>query len=315
MSQKRAKKKSGRQAKTRTTSAPPDRRAMEKTLADVGKLLSEQEFDSIEEANAFLQQVMGSGMPISSAAHTPLEQAQEIMYEAWEASGQRRVQLAREALSISEDCADAYVLLAEESVNSLTKAKELYEAGVKAGERALGADALDEYVGHFWGVLETRPYMRARAGLAACLWQLGQRQEAIEHYQEMLRLNPGDNQGIRYILLPCLMAAGLETETEQLLAAYPDDAMAMWRYTRALFLFHKEGASQRATRQLREALEYNPHVPDYLLGHKRLPRQLPPYIGFGDESEAVSYAAEVRYLWKQEPGALDWLREVWTEMS
>jgi hypothetical protein len=115
--------------------------------------------------------------------------------------------------------------------------------------------------------------------------------------------------------LPCLMAAGMETETEQLLAAYPDDAMAMWRYTRALFLFHKEGASQRAARQLREALEYNPHVPGYLLGRKRLPRQLPPYIGFGDESEAVSYAAEVRHLWKQEPGALDWLREVWTEMS
>ena len=198
---------------------------------------------------------------------------------------------------------------------SKEKAKELYEAGVKAGERALGADAFDEYVGHFWGVLETRPYMRAREGLAACLWQQGQRQEAIEHYQEMLRLNPGDNQGIRYILLPCLLAEEMETETELLLAAYPDDAMAMWLYTRALFLFHKEGASQQATSQLREALEYNPHVPNYLLGRKHLPRQLPPYIGFGDESEAVSYAAEVRHLWQQEPGAIDWLREVWTEMS
>ncbi len=318
MSNKKPKKNSDRKAKSKTTSAPPDRRAMEKTLADVGKLLSEQEFDSIEDANAFLQQVLNSGMPVGgaldAAAYTPLEQAQEIMYDAWDASGQRRVKLAREALAISEDCADAYVLLAEESARSLTKAKELYEAGVKAGERALGPDAFQEDIGHFWGILETRPYMRSRHGLAACLWELGQRQEAIEHYQEMLRLNPGDNQGIRYILLTCLMAEDMETETEQLLAAYPSDPVAMWRFTRALFLYHKEGASQQATVQLREALEFNPHVPDYLLGLKRIPRERSPYIGFGDETEAAEYAAEASHLWIREPGAIDWFRDVWTEM-
>ncbi len=114
--------------------------------------------------------------------------------------------------------------------------KELYEAGVKAGEYALGADAFEEDVGHFWGLLETHPYMRAREGLAVCLWQMDQRQEAIEQYQEMLRLNPGDNQGIRFLLLPSLMEEGMEKETEQLLAAYEDDATATWCYTRALLL-------------------------------------------------------------------------------
>lgn len=75
MSRKRVEKKSGGKTKPRTMSVPPDRRAREKTLADVGKLLSEQEFDSTEEANAFLQQVLGSGMPVSSAAHTPLNKS------------------------------------------------------------------------------------------------------------------------------------------------------------------------------------------------------------------------------------------------
>ena len=78
-----------------------------------------------------------------------------------------------------------------------------------AGERALGAQAFEEDVGHFWGLLETRPYMRARAGLAASLWTAGDEVEAVEHYQDMLRLNPGDNQGHRYVLLGCLLQMGV----------------------------------------------------------------------------------------------------------
>jgi Tetratricopeptide repeat len=41
--------------------------------------------------------------------------------------------------------------------------------------------------------------MRARAGLAATLDALGDVEAAIGHYRDMLRLNPGDNQGIRYL--------------------------------------------------------------------------------------------------------------------
>ena len=48
----------------------------------------------------------------------------------------RRVDLARKGLSISHDCADAYVLPAEETARSLVEARILYEEGVKAGERA-----------------------------------------------------------------------------------------------------------------------------------------------------------------------------------
>ena len=47
--------------------------------------------------------------------------------------------------------------------------------------------------------------MRARAGLAAMLDALGDVEAAIGHYRDMLRLNPGDNQGIRYVLARCLM--------------------------------------------------------------------------------------------------------------
>ena len=100
--------------------------------------------------------------------------AQEVMYKAWDqTSPGARVALAHKALTISPLCADAYVLLAEEEAKSVEEALEYYRKGVEAGEQALGPEGFKEYAGHFWGFLETRPYMRARAGLAATLNALG----------------------------------------------------------------------------------------------------------------------------------------------
>jgi len=315
MSKKRFGKKGNSKNTNKKKSDPSfDRRSMDKMMADIGRLLEQQEFDSIDEANAFLQEQMASGEPISSEApQTPLEQAQEMMYEAFEASGKRRIKLAKQALTISDDCVDAYVLLAEESAKTLLEARGLYATGVQAGERVLGEELFTEAVGHFWGMVETRPYMRARAGLANCLWLLDERSEAIYHHQEMLRLNPNDNQGIRHQLLTEYMEEGMDKEAKHLLSEYDDDASATWLYNRALLLF-KQGDSKKARLRLLEAIQYNPHVPGYLLKRKRLPKQLPPYVGFGDKNEAVYYVTEAGYLWSQQSGALDWLQRVSAEV-
>ena len=237
-----------------------------------------------------------------------VDAAQEIMYEAWEAPTRpRAVALAKKALAISADCADAYVLLAEETAKSLDEAIDLYRRGVEAGERALGRKAFKEDVGYFWGLLETRPYMRARAGLAQSLWEAGRREEAVEHYWEMLRLNPNDNQGIRDLLMPCLIELGRDAEAEKLFTQYEEDGMAVWVYSRALLDFRKWGDVPVSEKSLREARAENEHVPAYLLGHKKLPRNLPDYYGFGDDAEAVLYAHGNRAAWQASPEALAWL--------
>src|SRR5262245_23254825 len=104
----------------------PDRRAMEGVMKGVlGELL---------------------GGP---AASTPLDKAQELMYQAFGmANPEERVNLAKQALDLSPDCADAYVLLAEHT-KSRKEALGLFEKGVAAGERALGPKAFQEDVGHF----------------------------------------------------------------------------------------------------------------------------------------------------------------------
>lgn len=111
-----------------------DPRTMEQMMSEVTKLLEGREFESEEEAQAFLNGLLDEGgLPASSPPSTPLGKAQDLVYQAIEAEGEDRERLARKALMTSEDCADAYVLLAEETAATPAEARELYEKGVEAG--------------------------------------------------------------------------------------------------------------------------------------------------------------------------------------
>ena len=239
-----------------------------------------------------------------------LGRAQDLMYEAFESNDpNQRILKAYEALELSPDCADAYVLLAQEEADTYGEALEYFLRGVMAGRRALGPDRFEEDAGHFWGLLETRPYMRALEGLAQTFKEMGEIEESIGHFRELLRLNPSDNQGIRHQLLNALLDAELDQEAAVLLTEH-DDGMAEWLYTDALLLFRSGSKAKGA--KLKEALRHNPHVPDYLTGRKKIPVQLPPYMGFGDENEAVHYAAAYLRHWRKMPEAIEWLKQVST---
>ena len=203
--------------KTGTAAAVPDRRAME----------------------SFLAALSGHRGDDATA------KAQDVMYDAWErTTSHSRIALAHKALGISPLCADAYVLLAEET-RSIKEARDYYAKGVEAGELALGPEGFKQYAGHFWGFLETRPYMRARAGLAGTLLKLGDVDGALSHYRDMLKLNPNDNQGIRYVLAGCLLRQDNDSALKELLAAH-EDGSAFWLYTRALVAFRESGDSDGA---------------------------------------------------------------------
>lgn len=247
-----------------------------------------------------------SGLGDSEA---PIDRAQQIMYQAFDAtSARQRIALAQRALQISPDCTDAYVMLAEYA-ESLPEAQRLYQQGLDAAHRVLGERTFRDLAGDFWGVLETRPYMRAREGLANCLWVAGEHDLAIEHFQDMLRLNPGDNQGIRYRLAASLLALERHDALARLLAEYPDDAMAEWSYTRALLAFRVGGDSPQARELLQQAQAVNAHVPDYLTGSLPMPDEAPEMFGLGSREEAICYAATYLPAWRDTNGATTWLRK------
>jgi tetratricopeptide (TPR) repeat protein len=245
----------------------------------------------------------------AESAQDALDRAQQLIYDAWEAStSKRRIALAEKALAISPLCADAYVLLAEHAKRGSDQELDLWRRGVEAGEKALGEAGFEEYAGEFWGFLETRPYMRARFGLAQALWARGVRGEAIDHLRELLRLNPNDNQGARYVLAARLAEVERDNDLAVLLKTYPDDGACAWSWTAALASFRGTGDSKKSRTLLAAALADNAHVPAYLLGEQPLPKSLPPYISFGGEDEAIYYAVDFRAGWVNTAGAIDWLR-------
>src|SRR3954469_5193236 len=276
----RAKVASTRPSKAASPPALPDRRVME----------------------SFLSAITGRGGDTATA------KAQDVMYDAWEQTTPRsRIALARKALGISPLCADAYVLLAEEAARSVEEARDYYAKGVEAGELALGPEGFKDYGGHFWGFLETRPYMRARAGLAAALMKLGDVEGAVAHYRDMLRLNPNDNQGIRYLLAAHLLRQGDEAALKELLTSYEDEGSANWLHTQARLAWRKDGARPQAMKPGKEALASSEHAPAILAGTK--PR-VPPrggYITMGGPDEATYYITECAPAWHQTPGAVEWL--------
>src|SRR5512145_106792 len=271
-------------------------RAFGRLVLEVHGLLGyRHRFESVNAANAFYQILDAARYQLGLSGRwrqrlcddgrsdvAPLDMsldavAQQLCYDSSEAITQAESHtLAQLAVQLDSDCADAYSMLAE-ATPSLEEKKRLYERAVQAAERRLGPERFRDDRGHFWGIVETRPYMRARAGLADCLWQLGRHRQAIEHYQALLRLNDGDNLGLRYLLASCLLEADdddgfaalldtwlktlapLETPKEQQRADEYEDAM--WLYPRALFTFRRQGSGNAAKKALACALRRNSYVP------------------------------------------------------
>ena len=279
-------------------------------MRDLQKLIESQDFKSIDEINAYMAQLTEPDSIPHFEPQTDQERAQELVFDAWEVGGSEAVRLARMALKIDPNCADAYVLLAEIDARDIIEMRDLYRKGVEAGERTLGKAFLEENEGHFWLMTETRPYMRARMGLAETQWALGHHDEAIAHAQSMLQLNPGDNQGVRYLLAHWLFRERRFEELEALLNENKNDARPDMGYTRALYAFFKGGDTRQSRKWLKEAIRRNKHVPDFLLLRRR-PQQIEgEYLLLGGEDEAASYLLMGRIDWEMVPGALEWLAQM-----
>lgn len=283
-------------------------RVAERESVRIARLLEGRAFESLEAVNAELERLNRDDIPAESSTRelTPLERAQELAYDAMEAHGRLRIKRARQALAVSADCADAWVLLAEEASTPVA-AVERYERAVLAGGAAIGADRFASLRGEFWGHLETRPYMRARLGLAQALKDLGRDDEALAHYRAMLELNPGDNQGVRYLLLAALLQRGLNDEAGALLTEHEGDPQALWPYGRLLWRFRVDGPTVRTRTALDAAVLANPYVVSYLLHPDSIPFHRPPHFALRSRQEAAYVAEALAGAFAATDGALEWL--------
>ncbi len=276
---------------------------------DVNLLIKSDESQVLSELYQFVDQVLTTKKVIGDLQFSDRDVSNILIDTAWEEPLPRRaVQWCRSILELFSDCADAYVILANRSI-SLDNKRELYTQGIEAGHRELGSAYFAENVGHFWGDIDTRPYMRALSGLALVEWELGNYKQAIAHYRHMLFLNPNDNQGARYCLLHCLIEAREFADLELLFKAdiFKDHIQDDLSYARALMTFCQSGDSPDAQKMLKRAQKVNPYTALLILG------QPIPAIDERDVNAQTSlnmaenYAEYAKRTWLNVPGALTWL--------
>ncbi|WP_143469642.1 tetratricopeptide repeat protein [Lentibacillus sediminis] len=275
------------------------RMEMEKMMRNLSKAIEERGLESEEEIQQFMKDNINNKDLGQFASSSPRDQAQDKLYEARsvETSPAKRKKLINEALELYPNSPEAYALMAEDERKPL-KQLDLYRKALAAGEKDLGEEFFRENKGHFWMMMETRPYMRTKAEYGVTLYAMGDKDQAIRHFEELIELNPHDNQGIRYLLVTAYLDEKRYQDAEQVLQRYAEDSSAAFQFNRALLAYFTDGLNSETKALLKQADEQNPHVKGYLTGKKQVPEEQSNYIGVGDDTEAVDYVQQNIQLWE-----------------
>lgn len=273
------------------------------------------------ESMAMLQQLMrNSGMNLSElfammlpalAEAGVMDDVEEVRPQAKKASSKAKSS-KKKAGGKSSDLDD----LVENALSERTPKKtlEMLENALKLGEQQLSSEFRD-HVGKFWLIVKTRPYMRARLALINFLTAQGQHEQAIEHMAEMLRLNPIDHQGVRWLLLEWYCNMNWLDHAWRLLDQYPEEVTPFMALTRICLEFQKSGPSEALASRLQSELEKNPYIAPKLLDQDDVSSYAIHSFEVGEEDEADAYCQCFRSLWKATPEALPWLNSVHRELA
>jgi tetratricopeptide (TPR) repeat protein len=160
-----------------------------------------------------------------------------------------------------------------------------------------------------WAMPQNRAALRMESRLGMALISTRREADAFEQEMRLLRLNPGDNHGVRASVMNRLLSAGRDEEAVALAERYPDDAIVEVAYGSVLALY-RLGRHADALAALETARNMSPKVVDYLVrGRVRKPSLDGHYLRHGGDDEAWYYREHMREIWVAVPGLLAWLKQ------
>ncbi len=229
--------------------------------------------------------------------NTPLDDAYELLEKASNAKTEKQaIKYAKEAYDKCPECFDALVFQAKLEKNPIKRLNPL-EDGLQKEKARLEKEGYfkKENIGMFYGIFETRPYIKGLYIKASFLLIDGKVKQALSVCKEILRLNKNDNTGARYLLMAIYAFLEEEKEILQLYKKYPEENLEM--LFPLFIIYYKLGNDEKAKEYLDKINKANPEFIKFYKGTMEENDNIPiGYYQKGSASEVLMYFEQYDFL-------------------
>ena len=229
--------------------------------------------------------------------NTPLDDAYDLLEKASNAKSKKEaISLAKKAYNTSNACFDAKLFLFDLEEN-MVKANKILDDSLAFEKKRLEQEGYfdKENIGHFYGIYETRPYIRGLYIKVKTLSEAGKYKKAIEVCKEILKLNNHDNTGVRYMLMALYALLEEEKPMLDLYKKYKEDHLEM--LFPLFVLYYKKEDNVKAKKYLDKINKANKSFVKYYKGTIKLEdNAMAGYYSKGEASEVFMYMRDYDFL-------------------
>lgn len=245
-----------------------------------------------------------SGTPLMRMADEVFERGLEHW---WRDERPAACRLFRRALQIDPLHADAHNHLGIQALDRgrLADAEQHFRNAIEGGERGLEREGNKVP----WGYIQNRPHMRGMYNLALVLRRRGDFAGSLKLHEKLIRMNPNDNQGARFLVGEEYHRIG---DARRAIAAYRkglDDPGCAFGL--ALVLLDSRASASEVGAALLQGFASNRYLAPMLLGERWELLEAFHGSNVAEPEWAADLVNEVRDLWARVPRSAETLRFWW----
>lgn len=240
------------------------------------------------------------------------DKANNLLDEAHEAETEKEARrLAKKALKLKPDFIDAKLFLCDLEDDMFKRIRMLDDVILEAKKQLeAGNYFTKENIGHFYGIWETRPYMRCLFAKASLYLELGKISLARECFEEIIKLNNDDNMGARYYLMAIYAFFEDEKKALDLFKKYNKENSFSFKAS-LMMLYYKLDDEKKAKKYLKEANTLNKNFIKILIQNIKEEEyeefMMNGYFSRGDKSEIFDFINVAGFVMMTSPEIVQWI--------
>lgn len=236
----------------------------------------------------------------------------DMAYEA--DSEEDALKYAKKALKLDSNCLDAEMMITELTIEDHEELKIKYEQLIAKEEAHLKDEDIlkDENVGSFWGIVETRPYMRLKFAYLQLLIDMGKFRMAIKACEELLELSEDDNMGVRYILMSLYAFFEDELSVNRLHKKFGKEESTQMLLP-LIVLYYKMDNYDKAEQYLKKLYEVNEELEEVFCSDEEFDEEVLDDVidsgiyQFGSKEEIMVAMTDAAFLYATTAGLFHWI--------